>query len=80
MAILQLVSPRNFELPWYLTPQFALVPRNMSNRTNHATTNRKRYIRKYQNINLQKFNQDLDKINWDTTGLEDIHEYGNNFL
>ena len=33
-----------------------------------------------QNINLQKFNQDLDKINWDTTGLEDAHEYGNNFF
>ena len=62
------------------TPQFALVPRNMSKRTNHETRNRKRYTRKYENINLPKFNQDLDKINWDTTGLEDAHEYGNNFF
>ena len=51
------------------TLQFALVPRNMSNRTNHETRNGKRYNRKYQNINIQKLNQDLDKINWDRMGL-----------
>ena len=46
----------------------------------NKTSHEKRYTRKYPNINLQKFNQDLDKIDLDTAGLEDVHAYGNNLL
>ena len=36
--------------------------------------------RSYHNINTQYFKNDLDKINWDLTELDDINQYGNNFL
>ena len=59
-------------------PQFALIP-NSSWRSN-STKSSARYGRKFNNINLDKFNQDLNKINWNEADLEDMNKYGNNFL
>ena len=60
-------------------PQFALIP----NKTLKSSTNNKtpqyRSIRRYKKIDLGKFNEDLDKINWDTNELN-VHQYGNNLL
>ena len=59
-------------------PQFALVPYNYPNTV--KITNPYKKIRKYKQINLAKFNQDLDSINWAMDPSEDINRYGNNFL
>ena len=60
-------------------PQFALVPRNFSKPMSQTTPTIK-YGRKCKSIDTNLFNQDLDKINWDTTGLDDANQYGENFM
>ena len=58
------------------TPQFALIP------TSTTTVNKSkqtRKIRKFKNINLSKFNQDLNSIDWRMEN-EDVNLYGSNFM
>ena len=61
-------------------PQFALIPKNASKWSSSSATPSTKYARKYENINISLFNQDLDKVNWDTSGLENASLYGNNIL
>ena len=61
-------------------PQFAFIPNKRSKIDSKSTKPTTTYSRKYKNIDTSLFNQDLDKINWDTTGLEDPDQYGDNFF
>ena len=54
-------------------PQFALVPYNYPNTV--KITNPYKKIIKYKQINLAKFNQDLNSINWAMDPSEDINRY-----
>ena len=61
-------------------PQFALIPKNASRWNSSSATPSTRYARKYKNINISLLNQDLEKVNWDTSGIENASLYGDNFL
>ena len=61
-------------------PQFALIPNKNHKKNLVNTVPRTKYARKTHNINIDSFNQDLDKIDWDTSNLNNVHLYGNNFL
>ena len=56
----------------YHMPQFALVPMDFSKSPKTMPTIK--YRRKYKNIDTYLFSQDLNKINWDTTGLYDVNQ------
>ena len=60
-------------------PQFAMIPLNLP-KSNTMKKSIGKFKRNYHNINTQYFKNDLDKINWDLTDLDDINQYGNNFL
>ena len=59
-------------------PQFASVPRDFSKSLKMMLTTK--CGRKYKNIDTNLFNQDLKKIDWNTTGLYDVNQYGENFM
>ena len=58
-------------------PQFALIP---TSKSIIPQTKQIKYSRKCKNVNVDAFNQDLDKINWHTNGMEDVDQYGTNLL
>ena len=58
-------------------PQFALIPD--TNYIPLKLKNTKR-IRKYKQIDIDKFNQDLNSIDWTMQDTDDINQYGTNFL
>ena len=60
-------------------PQFAMIPLNLP-KYNTMKKSIGKFKRNYHNMNTQYFKNDLDKINWDLTELDDINQYGNNFL
>ena len=61
-------------------PQFAFVPRNKTKSKTSKHNIKTNYVRKYKDINIEIFNQDLDKINWDTKDFTDVNHYSTNFL
>ena len=58
------------------TPQFALIPTSINMKNNPKQTIK---IRKFKHVNCQKFNQDLNSIDW-TMEDEDVNRYGTNFI
>ena len=58
-------------------PQFALIPTSKSITPN---TKQIKYSRRHKNVNIDAFNEDLDKINWQTDGMQDVDQYITNFL
>ena len=61
--------------------QFDLIPNINHKRSLVNTVPRTKYAGKYKNIiNIDSFYQDLDKIDWSTSNLNNVNLYGNNFL
>ena len=60
-------------------PQFTLIPNNTLKPSNENTPTIKT-VRKYNQIDINQFNEDLSKINWDAAESEDANLFGNNLL
>jgi len=59
-------------------PQFSLMPSNV--RKSSSKKSNKKYSRKFNKINIDKFNEYLNKVNWWMPENETIDKYSNNFL
>ena len=59
-------------------PQFALVPGYTKNNQTDKEIIKK--VRKFKNIDNDKFNEDLQRIDWTLNETDNLDQYGSNFL
>ena len=58
-------------------PQFCIIPINSKYSNKHA---KNVYQRKFKNFDSNKYNEDLNKIDWSIGDNEDVHQYAANLI